>query len=160
MWSLKPVPPMLATIASTLPVGRGWSYDVKWDGYGALLVKEGTRVRLLSPNLKDLTADYPHIAAAAATLTRHDAIIDGEIVALDEHGVPSCQALQHRSQARSRYPSAVEWANERQAATRAAAPKIADAGRAARVGGLQRLRQRLGARCTRVVVPPHLRFGQ
>lgn len=92
---------MMASIASVLPVAREWSYEVKWDGYRALLVKDGSRVRLLSRNLKDLTADYPHIAAAAAQLIRQDAIIDGEIVALDEHGVPSFQALQHRSAKRS-----------------------------------------------------------
>jgi bifunctional non-homologous end joining protein LigD len=62
---------------------RGWSYEVKWDGYRAQLVKNGSRVRLISRILKDLTADYPHIPAAAAALTRQDAIIDGEIVALD-----------------------------------------------------------------------------
>jgi DNA ligase D-like protein (predicted ligase) len=92
---------MMATVRSTLPVGDGWSYEVKWDGYRAQLVKDGPRVRLISRNLKELTADYPHIAAAAVGLTRLDAIIDGEIVALDARGVPSFQALQHRSVARA-----------------------------------------------------------
>ncbi len=91
----------MATLASTLPVGDDWSYEVKWDGYRAQLVKDGPLVRLISRNLKDLTADYPHLPAAARTLTRVDAVVDGEIVALDEHGVPSFQALQHRSVARA-----------------------------------------------------------
>jgi bifunctional non-homologous end joining protein LigD len=92
---------MMATLASKLPVGDDWSYEVKWDGYRAQLVKDGPRVRLISRNLKDLTADYPQIPAAAVGLTPLDTIIDGEIVALDEHGVPSFQALQHRSVARA-----------------------------------------------------------
>jgi DNA ligase D-like protein (predicted ligase) len=92
---------MKATIASSLPEGVEWTYEVKWDGYRALIVKDAGGARLLSRNLKDLTGDYPQIAAAAAALTPEDAIIDGELVALDEHGVPSFQALQHRSVKRS-----------------------------------------------------------
>jgi DNA ligase D-like protein (predicted ligase) len=95
--ALVPVLPMMATNASRLPVGDHWTYEVKWDGYRAQLVKDGPRVRVISRNLKDLSADYPHLAAAASSLTGQDAIVDGEIVALDEHGVPSFQALQHRS---------------------------------------------------------------
>jgi bifunctional non-homologous end joining protein LigD len=88
---------MMATLGSTLPVGERWSYEVKWDGYRAMLVKQGSRTRLISRNLKDLTADYPHLAAAAAGVTAKDAMIDGEIVAVDAQGRPSFQALQHRS---------------------------------------------------------------
>ena len=76
------VQPMAATLAFTLPVGPQWSYEVKWDGYRALLVKDGSRTRLLSRNLKDLTADYPQIAAAASSLPG-SVMLDGEIVALD-----------------------------------------------------------------------------
>ena len=49
---------MLATTAAVLPVGNEWSYEVKWDGYRTLALKDGARVRLLSRNLKDLTAAY------------------------------------------------------------------------------------------------------
>ena len=52
-------------------------------------------------NLKDLTADYPHIAAAAGTVTSESALLDGEIVALDRKGIPSFQVLQHRTATRS-----------------------------------------------------------
>src|SRR5687767_2901056 len=92
-----PIHPMAATVAATLPEGKSWSYEVKWDGYRAMLLKDAKRVRLISRNLKDLTSDYPQLARAASALTTQAAIIDGEIVALDEHGVPSFQALQHRS---------------------------------------------------------------
>jgi bifunctional non-homologous end joining protein LigD len=74
---------MIATLGRTLPSGAGWSYEVKWDGYRAMLVKDGTRVRVISRNLKDLTGAYPHLAAAAASVTPESAILDGEIVAID-----------------------------------------------------------------------------
>ena len=88
---------MMATVATTLPVGDAWSYEVKWDGYRAQLVKDHSGSRLVSRNLKDLTSDYPHVAAAAATVSSDPVLLDGEIVALDERGVPSFQALQHRT---------------------------------------------------------------
>jgi bifunctional non-homologous end joining protein LigD len=93
--ALTPVLPMMA--ATTLPVGDMWSYEVKWDGYRCMLLSEGTSARLISRNLKDLTADYPHIAAAARSVTREPVILDGELVAVDEREGPSFQALQHRS---------------------------------------------------------------
>ncbi|MFI5302509.1 MAG: non-homologous end-joining DNA ligase [Polyangiales bacterium] len=87
---------MLATSAAKLPGGDQWTYEVKWDGYRALAVKDGNGVRLISRNQKDLTRDYPGIAKAMADLRAADVILDGEIVALDATGRPSFQALQHR----------------------------------------------------------------
>lgn len=87
---------MLATPARTLPAGRQWTYEVKWDGYRALAIKNGARVQLLSRNQKDLTRDYPAVAAAIAQLNTPALTLDGEIVALDADGRPSFQALQHR----------------------------------------------------------------
>ena len=92
---------MMATLASALPVGPGWSYEVKWDGYRALLITDGSRARLISRNLKDLSKNYPDIIAAAPALSREPVTVDGEIVALDENGRPSFQALQHSSVKRS-----------------------------------------------------------
>jgi DNA ligase D-like protein (predicted ligase) len=92
---------MMATPAQVLPTGRGWSYEIKWDGYRAMLVKDSTGARLISRNLKDFTRDYPHIAASAAQVTSESVMLDGEVVALDERGRPAFQALQHRSVKRS-----------------------------------------------------------
>ncbi len=60
--------PMLATSAPELPIGDPWTYEVKWDGYRLLAVKDGDRVRLVSRNQKDLTRDYPGVVAAVASL--------------------------------------------------------------------------------------------
>src|SRR6266852_400533 len=94
---LRAVSPMVAVSATALPIGDEWSYEVKWDGYRALALKDGTDVRLMSRNSKDLTAQYPAIATAVSRLKPKTVILDGEIVAVDQHGLPSFQALQHRS---------------------------------------------------------------
>jgi bifunctional non-homologous end joining protein LigD len=90
---------MLAVPARALPSGRGWSYEVKWDGYRAQIVKRGSSISLASRNGKDLTRQFSSIAADARTIDAADAILDGEIVALDPHGRPSFQALHHRATA-------------------------------------------------------------
>jgi bifunctional non-homologous end joining protein LigD len=91
------IAPMMAKLTDKLPEGEQWSYEVKWDGYRALLLKSGDRVRLLSRKENDLTATYPTIEIAGRKLKAETAMLDGEIVALDPKGKPSFQALQHRS---------------------------------------------------------------
>jgi bifunctional non-homologous end joining protein LigD len=88
--------PMLPTTATALPEGPLWTYEVKWDGYRALAIKDGRRVQLLSRNQKDLTPDYPSVVKAVSTVRTSTVVLDGEIAAIDEHGRPSFQALQHR----------------------------------------------------------------
>lgn len=87
---------MAARIADRLPEGDEWQYEVKFDGYRALLIKRGPNVQIRSRNDKDLTAVYPTVTAAARHLCAESAMIDGEIVAVDGDGQPSFQALQHR----------------------------------------------------------------
>lgn len=91
------VTPMAAHVTEKLPEGDEWQYELKLDGYRALILKDGTRVQIRSRNDKNLTAIYPPVAAAAARLRAEQATVDGEIVALDERGRPAFQALQHRS---------------------------------------------------------------
>jgi bifunctional non-homologous end joining protein LigD len=88
---------MMAKLTDKLPEGEQWTYEVKWDGYRALLLKDHGHVQLRSRNDNDLTATYPTIHAAALKLKAQTALLDGEIVALDSKGTPSFQALQHRS---------------------------------------------------------------
>ena len=65
---------MLATSARQLPEGDQWSYEVKWDGYRTLAVKDGPRITLLSRNLKDATAQYPTVARAVAQIRDNPAL--------------------------------------------------------------------------------------
>ena len=91
------VPPMAAELVDRLPEGDEWMYEVKLDGYRALVIKNGDDVRLRSRNDKDLTRAYPEIERAGRRLRAESAVVDGEVVAVDANGRPSFQALQHRS---------------------------------------------------------------
>lgn len=91
------VTPMAALSVDTLPEGPEWSYELKLDGYRALIIKDGASLRIRSRNDKDLMQMYPAVAAAAHRLQVARTVVDGEIVAVDEQGRPSFQALQHRS---------------------------------------------------------------
>jgi bifunctional non-homologous end joining protein LigD len=88
--------PMLAMAATSLPEGAEWLYEVKWDGVRALSFAEGKKVRLLSRNAKPMDRQYPELSALADLLGGATAILDGEIVALDEQGRPSFELLQQR----------------------------------------------------------------
>ena len=92
-----PPKPMMALSRAALPTGSQWTYEVKWDGYRTIALKDGRQVRLFSRNLKDVTAQYPSIAAAVAGVHAPRAMLDGELVALDDDGRPSFQALHHQT---------------------------------------------------------------
>jgi bifunctional non-homologous end joining protein LigD len=91
------VPPMAALLVQTLPSGDGWLYEAKFDGYRALVMKNGPTIRILSRKGNNLTATYPAIVRAVEKLNATSAVLDGEIVAFDEDGRPSFQQLQHRA---------------------------------------------------------------
>ena len=71
-----------------------WIYEIKFDGYRALALRGGSQTQLLSRNEKDLGKKFPEILDSIAALDVQDAIIDGEIVALDDKGRSSFQLLQ------------------------------------------------------------------
>ena len=87
---------MAAHTVATLPESREWLYELKLDGYRALLIKHGKQIQIRSRNDKDLTRMYPTVTAAGLRLKAEQVVLDGEIVALDTAGRPSFQALQHR----------------------------------------------------------------
>ena len=87
--------PMLATAAEELPKGSGWLYEVKWDGYRAIVRIRAGEVTLTSRNGKDLTGRFPTVASALARAVRTpDCVLDGEVCALDEQGRASFSAMQ------------------------------------------------------------------
>ncbi len=88
--------PMLATLSTSVPSGTDWLYEVKWDGYRALCYIADGKVRMLSRRGINLDKQFASVAAALAQSVKADtAIIDGEVVALDENGTPSFQRLQN-----------------------------------------------------------------
>src|SRR5262245_40891174 len=90
--------PMLATLGSSLPKGTDWLYEVKWDGYRALCFIDNGKVRMVSRRGNVMDKQFPEVAAALPKAIRaNTAVLDGEVVALDENGVPSFQLLQNRT---------------------------------------------------------------
>lgn len=87
------VEPMKAKLAARAPSGE-WLYEIKFDGWRALALKGGSQARLVSRNEKDFGSKFPEIMESLAQVNAQDAIIDGEIVALDEMGRSSFQLLQ------------------------------------------------------------------
>jgi ATP-dependent DNA ligase len=85
--------PMLCQSIELPPEGPDWRYELKLDGFRAIGRKSGRSAQLWSRNQKDFTRRFPDVVKAVAKLP-DDTIIDGEIVALDEHGRPSFNLLQ------------------------------------------------------------------
>jgi bifunctional non-homologous end joining protein LigD len=87
--------PMLSTSADTLPQGEGWLFEPKWDGYRALVTVSSGEVTFTSRNGNDLTQRFRDCARRAALGIRSaDAVLDGEICALDDQGRSSFSLLQ------------------------------------------------------------------
>jgi bifunctional non-homologous end joining protein LigD len=87
--------PMLATLAAELPRGEGWRFEVKFDGFRALAYVRGGECELVSRNEKPLTPRFPEVAKAIPrALKTPNAVLDGEVCALDAAGRPSFSAMQ------------------------------------------------------------------
>jgi bifunctional non-homologous end joining protein LigD len=88
------IQPMKALLVRNTPKGPDWVYEVKFDGYRALALKDGQTISLRSRNAKDLTDRYADVAEALRSLPANQAVLDGEIVAVDAQGRSSFQLLQ------------------------------------------------------------------
>jgi bifunctional non-homologous end joining protein LigD len=75
---------------------QGFAFEIKWDGVRAIAYCHRGRLRLESRNLNDVTFRYPELHALGGQLAAHDVVLDGEIVAFDEHDTPSFELLQRR----------------------------------------------------------------
>jgi bifunctional non-homologous end joining protein LigD len=92
----KRIEPMLAT-TGTLPARKeGWAYEFKWDGVRAIVYVDGGRVRALTRNGKDLVTSFPELRHLGSFLGSTSAVLDGELVALDDAGRPDFGKLQRR----------------------------------------------------------------
>jgi bifunctional non-homologous end joining protein LigD len=93
--------PMLATLTDHLPASGHWLYEPKLDGVRAQVHVHDSSVRLFSRNQKPLNAAYPELVDALSTAVRGDAVLDGEIVAIDpKRKISSFALLQQRMQLR------------------------------------------------------------
>ena len=90
------VEPMLATLASTPFSDPDWLFEIKWDGYRVQAVVVDGKVRSLTRNLKDAETYFPGLLRPANWIEARQAIVDGEVVALDDAGRPDFGLLQER----------------------------------------------------------------
>ena len=96
---------MKALLVADLPRGSDWLYEIKFDGFRALAVRDRQRVLLISRNGKSLSDRYPAVARALKDLRVEQAVLDGEIVAVDSKGRSSFQLLQsYQNPGRSKPP--------------------------------------------------------
>ena len=85
---------MLAKESSESFSDENWLYEIKWDGYRAIAELNNEQVKLYSRNGNSFEATYPVIFEALQKL-RFNAVLDGEIVVINEEGKPDFQKLQH-----------------------------------------------------------------
>lgn len=85
---------MKCKLVQHLPQTGDWLYELKLDGYRAIAIKQGRTIKLFSKTRKDLSAKYPELVAALRKLKCKGAVLDGEIVVLDESGRPSSHSLE------------------------------------------------------------------
>jgi DNA ligase D-like protein (predicted polymerase) len=90
-----------ATLVDSVPDPASFTYELKWDGYRMLAVKAGEAVRLVSRKRQDYTKEMATVARDVGSLTPDECVLDGEICALDQRGVPSYQLLQNRIRRRA-----------------------------------------------------------
>jgi bifunctional non-homologous end joining protein LigD len=91
------IEPMLATAHGRAFDDPAWSYEIKLDGFRTLALVRGGKVKLLSRRGLDATRQYPELQELGLLVRGQTAVLDGEVVALDEDGLPSFGRLQERT---------------------------------------------------------------
>ena len=89
--------PMLASSTAKAFDNPDWLFEIKWDGYRAVAFIEDGRVRLTSRNQNDLTKQFLELGSLPKFVKVERAILDGEVVALDDEGRPSFSLMQQRT---------------------------------------------------------------
>ena len=87
---------MMATPTDRPPAGSGWLFEIKWDGVRGLCFVENGELRILTRTGNRCERQYPELSVLPHYLDAEQAILDGEIAVLDEHGVSSFALIQPR----------------------------------------------------------------
>ena len=91
------IQPMLATLVDEPFSDPDWVFETKLDGFRSVCYLQNGRVRLMSRNQIEMTPQYPELKNLAKQFKAKQAIVDGEIVALDEKGMPRFHSCSHAS---------------------------------------------------------------
>jgi len=90
-----PIEPMLAKLATELPAGDGWLFEPKWDGFRAIVFRDGDRFYIQSRDLRPLDRYFPELEGYLRASLPERCVVDGEIVIVGERGL-DFDALQMR----------------------------------------------------------------
>lgn len=90
------IEPMLATLANKPFSDPDWLYEIKWDGYRVQAVVRDGKVRIWTRNLNDAETYFPRLLSPPSWIDAREAVVDGEVVAIDEEGRPDFSLLQTR----------------------------------------------------------------
>ncbi len=88
------IEPMLATLATKAFDDDDWLYEIKWDGFRVQALLDGGKVRLLTRNLHDAASYFPRLLTSTNWIDAQQAVVDGEVVAVDDEGRPDFSLLQ------------------------------------------------------------------
>src|SRR5262249_19341541 len=82
-----PLAPMLSSAANALPAGDGWQFEPKWDGFRAIVFRDGDEVLLQSRDEKPMNRYFPELIAPLAAGLPERCVVDGEIVIVGGEGL-------------------------------------------------------------------------
>src|ERR1051325_7923890 len=88
--------PMLATLVDDPFSDPEWIFETKWDGFRSVCFVKNGEARFVSRNQIEMTSGYPELAKLPKQIDAKEAILDGEICALDKNGIPRFQLLQRK----------------------------------------------------------------
>src|SRR6478672_9736182 len=87
--------PMLAAAEDEIPVGEGWLYEPKWDGFRAIVFRDGDSIRMTSRKMQPLERYFPELVACMLKTLPARSVVDGEIIIPGPKGL-DFDALQQR----------------------------------------------------------------
>jgi ATP-dependent DNA ligase len=82
-----PIEPMLAKLTDEIPIGEGWQYEPKWDGFRAIVFRDGPEIYIQSRDLKPLDRYFPELPPALRAAIPERCVLDGEVVIAGPRGL-------------------------------------------------------------------------
>ncbi|HSL77079.1 MAG TPA: non-homologous end-joining DNA ligase [Candidatus Limnocylindrales bacterium] len=106
------IPPMLATLVGAPFDDPDWTFEIKWDGFRVEAVIDRGRVRIWTRGQQDAAGYFGPFLEPADWIAADQAIVDGEVIALDDHGEPDFALLQSRIKGKGRGGEATPFVYE------------------------------------------------